>query len=78
MSPEERRHRNKLASAKYRAKKQASMKSMTSKLTNLVSTNASLEHELAKVKQENAMLRAMYDKTLMTNNNNPNYQQQFI
>jgi hypothetical protein len=48
---------------------------MTSKLSGLASTNASLEQELAKVKQENAMLRAMYDKAIITKNT-PSYQQQ--
>ncbi|KAI9341834.1 hypothetical protein BD770DRAFT_330044 [Pilaira anomala] len=59
MSVEERRHRNKLASAKYRAKKQASMKSMTTKVSQLMSSNSNLQKELSKVKQENEVLRAM-------------------
>ncbi|CEP16100.1 hypothetical protein [Parasitella parasitica] len=59
MSVEERRYRNKLASAKYRAKKQASMKSMTSKVSQLMTSNSSLQRELSKVKQENEVLRAM-------------------
>ncbi|KAG2194061.1 hypothetical protein INT46_008213 [Mucor plumbeus] len=59
MSVEERRYRNKLASAKYRAKKQASMKSMTSKVSQLMSSNSSLQKELLKVKQENEVLHAL-------------------
>ncbi|KAI8075582.1 hypothetical protein BDF21DRAFT_423209 [Thamnidium elegans] len=59
MSVEERRYRNKLASAKYRAKKQASMKSMTSKVSQLMNINSNLQEELSKVKQENEVLRAM-------------------
>ncbi|KAI8095096.1 uncharacterized protein B0P05DRAFT_524672 [Gilbertella persicaria] len=59
MSIEERRYRNKLASAKYRAKKQASMKSMTAKVSQLMASNSSLQRELSKVKQENEVLRAM-------------------
>lgn len=59
MSVEERRYRNKLASAKYRAKKQASMKSMASKVSQLMASNSSLQRELSKVKQENEVLRAM-------------------
>ncbi|KAI7905608.1 uncharacterized protein BX663DRAFT_429237 [Cokeromyces recurvatus] len=59
MSIEERRYRNKLASAKYRAKKQASMKSMTNKVYQLMNTNTNLQKELIKIKQENEVLRAM-------------------
>ncbi|OBZ89242.1 hypothetical protein A0J61_02721 [Choanephora cucurbitarum] len=59
MSIEERRYRNKLASAKYRAKKQASMKSMTAKVSQLMASNSNLQRELAKAKQENEVLRAM-------------------
>ncbi|KAI8378333.1 hypothetical protein BD560DRAFT_325478 [Blakeslea trispora] len=59
MSIEERRYRNKLASAKYRAKKQASMKSMTAKVSQLMASNSNLQRELTKVKQENEVLRAM-------------------
>ncbi|KAI8639963.1 hypothetical protein BD408DRAFT_391507 [Parasitella parasitica] len=59
MSVDERRYKNKLASAKYRAKKQASMRSMTSKVSQLMTSNSSLQRELSKVKQENEMLRAM-------------------
>ncbi|KAI9481120.1 MAG: hypothetical protein EXX96DRAFT_565499 [Benjaminiella poitrasii] len=59
MSIEERRYRNKLASAKYRAKKQASTKSMTNKVSQLMTTNTALQKELNRVKQENEVLRAM-------------------
>ncbi|KAI7893961.1 uncharacterized protein EV154DRAFT_415850 [Mucor mucedo] len=59
MSVEERRYRNKLASAKYRAKKQASMKTMTTKVSQLMTSNSTLQRELSKVKQENEVLRAM-------------------
>jgi hypothetical protein len=81
MSVEERRYRNKLASAKYRAKKvlyccvnlqiyfcmnfnifslqQASMKTMTTKVSQLMTSNTNLQRELSKVKQENEVLRAM-------------------
>ncbi|KAI8969967.1 hypothetical protein BDF20DRAFT_888696 [Mycotypha africana] len=59
MSVEERRYRNKLASAKYRAKKQASMKSMANKVSQLMNSNTTLQKELSRVKQENEILRAM-------------------
>ncbi|KAI9249287.1 hypothetical protein BY458DRAFT_525821 [Sporodiniella umbellata] len=64
MSAEERRYRNKLASAKYRAKKQESMKSMSGKVSHLMNTNYQLSRELAKTKQENEILRAMYEKVI--------------
>lgn len=64
MSAEERRYRNKLASAKYRAKKQASMKSMSTKVSQLMTTNHQLSRELAKMKQENEILRAMYERAI--------------
>ncbi|KAG1049244.1 hypothetical protein G6F43_008417 [Rhizopus delemar] len=64
MSAEERRYRNKLASAKYRAKKQASMKNMSTKVSQLMTTNHQLSRELAKVKQENEILRTMYERVI--------------
>ncbi|KAG1179026.1 hypothetical protein G6F70_004396 [Rhizopus microsporus] len=64
MSAEERRYRNKLASAKYRAKKQQSMKNMASKVSQLMTSNYQLSRELAKVKQENEILRTMYERVI--------------
>ncbi|CAO3702584.1 unnamed protein product [Rhizopus stolonifer] len=64
MSADERRYRNKLASAKYRAKKQESMKSMSGKVSHLMNSNYQLSRELAKTKQENELLRAMYEKVI--------------
>ncbi|KAI8876604.1 hypothetical protein K501DRAFT_200047 [Backusella circina FSU 941] len=67
MSIEERRHRNKLASAKYRAKKQANIKTISSKVSELMESNSELSDELNRVKQENAVLRAMCEKMMAQN-----------
>ncbi|KAF7724117.1 transforming growth factor beta regulator 1 [Apophysomyces ossiformis] len=65
MTLEERRQRNKIASAKYRAKKQASLRSMTARLSQLTTANASLQRDLAQAKQENEALRRIC-KAFMT------------
>ncbi|KAG1314291.1 hypothetical protein G6F62_013944 [Rhizopus arrhizus] len=67
MSAEERRYRNKLASAKYRAKKQANMRNMSDTVTQLMTTNYQLSCELAKMKQENEILRTMYERVISQN-----------
>lgn len=67
MSAEERKYRNKLASAKYRAKKQANMKNMSDTVAQLMSTNYQLSCELAKLKQENEILRTMYERVISQN-----------
>lgn len=59
ISLEERRHRNKLASAKYRAKKQASMRAMAAKLAQVTAQNAALQRDLAKAHQDNESLRQL-------------------
>ncbi|KAI8980844.1 hypothetical protein BDB01DRAFT_708200, partial [Pilobolus umbonatus] len=59
MPLEERRYRNKIASAKYRAKKQQNMKSMTSRISQLLSNNEMLQQELTKVNKENEQLRSL-------------------
>ncbi|CAO3679312.1 unnamed protein product [Rhizopus stolonifer] len=64
MSAKERKYRNKLASAKYRAKKQESMKSMSSRVSQLMTFNYQLSRELTKTKQENEVLRTMYEKVI--------------
>lgn len=56
-SLDERRHRNKIASAKYRAKKQASMRAMAQKLAELSAENASLQRELSRANDDNKALR---------------------
>ncbi|KAI8149562.1 hypothetical protein BJV82DRAFT_588462 [Fennellomyces sp. T-0311] len=59
VSLDERRHRNKIASAKYRAKKQASMRAMAAKLAQISAENASLQRELAKAHEDNEALRSL-------------------
>ncbi|GAA5808666.1 hypothetical protein MFLAVUS_002059 [Mucor flavus] len=78
MSVEERRYRNKLASAKYRAKKQASVKSMTSKVSQLMNNNSNLQNELSKAKQENEVLRAMLSTQSQTPSTPPQQHYQAV
>ncbi|KAG0172711.1 hypothetical protein DFQ30_009834 [Apophysomyces sp. BC1015] len=65
MTLEERRQRNKIASAKYRAKKQASLRSMATRLSQLTSANVSLQRDLTQTRQENEALRRIC-KALMS------------
>ncbi|KAI8394301.1 uncharacterized protein BYT42DRAFT_488447 [Radiomyces spectabilis] len=59
MSLDERRRRNKIASARYRAKKQEKVKAMSSKVNQLMAVNANLQKSLEIVKLENGALRRL-------------------
>lgn len=58
-SVEERRYRNKIASAKYRAKKQASMRAMAERLAQMCEQNKLLQQDLVRAEQENETLRQL-------------------
>ena len=61
-SLEERRQRNKEASAKYRQRKNTQQHEMRNTICQLSDRNAMLERQLQEVKQENQQLRATADK----------------
>ncbi|KAL9542044.1 hypothetical protein MBANPS3_008801, partial [Mucor bainieri] len=59
---QERRQRNKAASAKYRQKKNMQQHEMRSMICQISDRNAMLERQLQEVRQENQKLRATADK----------------
>jgi predicted nuclease with TOPRIM domain len=61
-SLEERRQRNKEASAKYRQRKNTQQRAMRNTICQLSDRNAMLERQLQEVRQENQKLRATADK----------------
>ncbi|KAI9253546.1 hypothetical protein BY458DRAFT_521794 [Sporodiniella umbellata] len=69
LSANERRYRNRLASAKYRARKQKDTKSMMNRATQLMDMNYQLSKDLVQAKQENEKLRAMYEKVILHRSN---------
>jgi cell shape-determining protein MreC len=58
MSLDERRKRNKAASAKYRAKKQIQISQMSSEISLLTEENTDLQKRLRQVRDDNERLRA--------------------
>lgn len=62
LSLQERRQRNKAASAKYRAKKNQQYGEMRNMITTLTKENELLSRQLEHVKRENIRLRSTYDR----------------
>ncbi|KAI9303470.1 hypothetical protein BJ944DRAFT_149589, partial [Cunninghamella echinulata] len=62
LSLQERRQRNKTASAKYRAKKNQQHQDMRCMINNLTKENDMLIRQLDQVKMENQQLKSICDK----------------
>ncbi|KAI9318041.1 hypothetical protein BX666DRAFT_1846258, partial [Dichotomocladium elegans] len=68
-STAERRYRNKIASAKYRAKKQENIRSMTAKLAQMSSKNAALQRQLTQALEDNDALRRLCRSLMQAHQN---------